>query len=175
MTHTVNATTGSTGAGKGGKYLTFALGKEQYGLAILKVRELIGYMDLTCVPRMPAHVKGVINLRGQVISVIDLRTKFGMEPVARTEETCIIIVEIEDNGRRMPCGLIVDRVSEVLNITNESIEDPPSLGKSVRMDFIVGMGKVGETVKILLDIDKVLSNADVVAMGEVLNNTAKAA
>jgi purine-binding chemotaxis protein CheW len=151
------STTEKTAArAKAGKYLTFALGKEEYGLEILKVREIIGFMDVTAVPRTPAYVKGVINLRGQVISVVDLRTKFEMEAVARTEQTCIIVVEIRAANRKLSTGIIVDRVSEVLDISQEKIEEPPTFGTEVNTDFIMGMGKIGDAVKILLDIDKVL-------------------
>jgi purine-binding chemotaxis protein CheW len=148
--------------------LTFALGKEEYGLEILKVREIIGYMEITSVPRTPGHVKGVINLRGQVISVIDLRSKFGMETAEKTDETCIIVVETRQNGRKLSTGLIVDRVSEVLDIPGEKIEDPPSFDAAVDTDFILGMGKIGESVKILLDIDRVLTAADASAPVEVV-------
>lgn len=143
-------------AARGGKYLTFALGREEYGLEILRVREIIGYIDVTAVPRTPEHVKGVINLRGQVFSVIDLRARFGMEPAARTEQTCIIVVDVQRNGRRLNTGVIVDRVSEVLDVAPDRIEDAPSFGASVQVDFIVGIAKVGESVKVLLDADKVL-------------------
>ncbi|MFT3785575.1 MAG: chemotaxis protein CheW [Tepidisphaeraceae bacterium] len=153
----------ATKIAQGGKYLTFALGREGYGIEILKVREIIGYMDITSVPRTPSHVKGVINLRGQVISVIDLRAKFGMEEAQRTDETCIIVVETSQAGRKLSTGLIVDKVSEVLNIASESIEPPPSFGMSVDADFIRGMGKIGNSVKILLDIDRVLGPGDQVA------------
>lgn len=146
---------------KAGKYLTFALGREGYGLEILKVREIIGYMDITAVPRTPDYVKGVINLRGQVISVIDLRMKFGMEAAERTDETCIIVVETTQNGRKLSTGLIVDRVSEVLNIADEQIEAAPSMSASVESDFILGMGKIGNAVKILLDIDQVLAGSGI--------------
>lgn len=150
------------GSGRGGKYLTFALGKEEYGLEILKVREIIGCMDITAVPRTPAYVEGVINLRGQVISVIDLRSKFGMTESQRTEQTCIIVVEMQAaGGRKLSTGLIVDQVREVLDIAAEQIEDPPGLGTGLDTQFILGMGKVGQTVKILLDIDRVLSSQDV--------------
>jgi purine-binding chemotaxis protein CheW len=142
---------------KGGKYLTFALGREEYGLEILKVREIIGYMDITVVPRTPPHVKGVINLRGQVISVVDLRAKFGMNEADRTEQTCIVVVDISRDGRRINIGIIVDRVSEVLNIAEENTEDAPEFGAGIDTSFIRGMGKIGNTVKILLDIDKVLN------------------
>jgi purine-binding chemotaxis protein CheW len=153
-------------ANRGGKYLTFALGKEEYGLEILKVREIIGLMDITAVPRTPAYVKGVINLRGQVITIVDLRAKFGMAEAPRTDQTCIIVVEISRAGRKLSTGIIVDHVSEVLDIAGEKIEDPPSMGDSVDSDFILGMGKIGESVKILLDIDRVLSAADVVQLAQ---------
>lgn len=146
---------------RGGKYLTFALGKEEYGLEILKVREIIGYMEITAVPRTPSCVKGVINLRGQVISVIDLRTKFGMPAAERTDETCIIVVEIRSGERKLNVGIVVDRVSEVLDIASEQIEAPPSFGSELDTNFILGMGKIGEAVKILLDIDRVLGSAEI--------------
>jgi purine-binding chemotaxis protein CheW len=160
---TASPTTAPTSAGtsRGGKYLTFALGREGYGIEILKVREIIGYMDITSVPRTPSHVKGVINLRGQVISVIDLRNKFDMPAVERTDETCIIVVETtQPTGRKLSTGLVVDKVSEVLNIAEASIEPPPTFGSSVQTDFILGMGKIGSSVKILLNIDKVLGASD---------------
>lgn len=144
-------------ADKEGKYLTFSLGAEEYGLEILKVREIIGYIDVTAVPQTPHHVKGVINLRGQVIPVIDLRAKFGMETAEVTEQSCIIVVEIAQEGRKYSMGIIVDRVQEVLDIAGGSIEEAPRFGASVNTDFILGMGKVGDAVKILLDIDKVLA------------------
>jgi len=142
---------------KEGKYLTFALEPEEYGLEILKVREIIGYMDITAVPQTPHHVKGVINLRGQVIPVIDLRAKFGMETAEVTEQTCIIVVETSQGNRKFSTGIVVDRVQEVLDIAGEDIEEAPQFGSSVNTDFILGMGKIGESVKILLDIDRVLA------------------
>lgn len=149
-------------AGKrAGKYLTFALGKEEYGLEILKVREIIGYMEITNVPRTAHYVRGVINLRGQVITVIDLRTKFGMPEIERTDATCIIVVETKQKDRKLSTGLIVDRVSEVLNIAPDAIEPSPSLGEAVSTECLLGMAKVGENVKILLDIDRVLDGGTV--------------
>jgi purine-binding chemotaxis protein CheW len=145
---------------KDGKYLTFALAQEEYGLEILKVREIIGYMEITAVPQTPEHVKGVINLRGQVIPVVDLRAKFGMETTETTEETCIIVVEISQADRKFSTGIVVDHVQEVLDIAGDDIEDAPQFGSSVNTDFILGMGKVDDTVKILLDIDKVLAGTD---------------
>ena len=147
-------------ANKEGKYLTFALAHEEYGLEILKVREIIGYMDITAVPQTPHHVKGVINLRGQVIPVVDLRAKFGMETIEVTEETCIIVVEICQGDRNFQTGIVVDHVQEVLDILGTDIEDAPQFGSSVDTDFILGMGKIGDAVKILLDIDKVLVGDD---------------
>lgn len=151
-------------ASRAGKYLTFALGKEEYGLEILKVREIIGLMEITAVPRTPAYVRGVINLRGQVISVIDLRAKFSMQSVQQTDQTCIIVVDIQQNGRRLNTGIVVDRVSEVLSISADKIEDSPAFDSSVEIDFILGMGKIGNGVKILLDIDKVLNTVEVIEL-----------
>jgi purine-binding chemotaxis protein CheW len=146
---------------KEGKYLTFALGNEEYGLEILKVREIIGYMDITAVPQMPPYIKGVINLRGQVIPVIDLRAKFSMAAAEFTEQTCIIVVEIAQHGGKFNTGIVVDHVSEVLDIAGENIEESPQFGADVKTDFILGMGKVGDKVKILLDIDEVLVAVDI--------------
>jgi purine-binding chemotaxis protein CheW len=142
------------------KYLTFALGAEEYGLEILKVREIIGYMSITAIPQAPPYVKGVINLRGQVIPVIDLRSKFRMETAEVTDQTCIIVADISQQNRTFSTGIIVDRVSEVLAIEDEHIEDTPQLGTSIDSNFILGMGKVNDSVKILLDIDKTLDCND---------------
>jgi purine-binding chemotaxis protein CheW len=150
---------------KEGKYLTFALANEEYGLEILKVREIIGYMEITAVPQTPKHVKGVINLRGQVIPVIDLRAKFGMETTDVTEETCIIVVETSQGDRKFSTGIVVDRVQEVLDINGENIEEAPQFGSSVNTDFILGMGKISDSVKILLDIDEVLSGDNLAGYG----------
>ena len=144
-----------------GKYLTFSLAGEEYGLEILKVREIIGIMDITAVPQMPPHVKGVVNLRGKVIPVVDLRLKFGMESAEYTEATCIIEVDV---GTLV--GIIVDTVQEVLDIESAQIDPPPPLGASVDTTFILGMGKVREEVKILLDINKVLNEEKALATEE---------
>ncbi len=144
-----------------GKYLTFALAGEEFGLEILKVREIIGYVDVTAIPQTPSHVKGVINLRGQVIPVIDLRATFGMETTDVTDQTCIIVVEITDGKDTFSTGIIVDHVQEVLDISGGDIEEVPQFGAAVNTDFILGMAKIGDAVKILLDIDAVLGTADV--------------
>ena len=142
-------------ADREGKYLTFALAGEEYGIGILKVKEIIGVMAITTVPRTPDYVKGVINLRGKVIPVADLRLKFGMEGMAYTERTCIIVVEIISSQRTILMGIVVDSVSEVLNIKGSDIEEPPAFGNRLDTDFILGMAKIGGTVKILLDIDRI--------------------
>jgi purine-binding chemotaxis protein CheW len=146
---------------QGGKYLTFSLAAEEYGLEILKVREIIGIMDITSMPQMPAYVKGVINLRGKVIPVIDLRLKFGLEPAEYTEQTCIVVVDV---GSLV--GVIVDTVQEVLDIDSAQIDPPPPLGANVDTSFVMGMGKVKDDVKILLDIDKVLRSDELASVLE---------
>ena len=157
---------------RAGKYLTFVLGSEEYGLEILKVREIIGYIDVTAVPQTPGYVKGVINLRGQVIPVIDLRCKFNMEAAEQTEETCIIVVEIAQNDHDISTGIIVDKVQEVLDVAGENIEDSPEFGSDVDTDFILGMGKIGESVKMLLAIDKILSRDDFSSLNDMSDKTA---
>lgn len=147
---------GAKAAGRGGKYLTFFLAKEEYGLEILKVQELIGMMDITPIPRAPEYMRGVINLRGKVIPVVELRTKFEMETVDYTDETCIIVVQTQ--GLQM--GIIVDKVSEVLDIAAGEIEDSPAFSDDIKTDYILGIGKSEDRVKLLLDIDKILSGQD---------------
>jgi len=147
-----------------GKYLTFVLAGEEYGIGILKVREIIGMMTITTVPQTPRYVKGVINLRGKVIPVMDLRLKFGMEPMEYTERTCIIVVEITGPMRKIPMGIVVDSVSEVLNIKASDIEETPNFGNRLETGYILGMAKTGGGVKILLDIDKVLNNEELTAL-----------
>jgi purine-binding chemotaxis protein CheW len=140
-----------------GKYLTFALAHEEYGLPVLKVREIIKMMDITGVPQVPGHVKGVINLRGKVIPIIDLRLKFGLPAADYTERTCIIVVEVQLETRRVMLGVIVDWVSEVLNIATEEIEQTPDFGERLDTAYMQGVAKIKGTVKILLDLDRILS------------------
>lgn len=142
--------------GLAGKYLTFTLGAEEFGLQILKVREIIGYMDITAVPKAPADVKGVINLRGQVVPIVDMRARFDMPPTERTDQTCIIVVEVAAGRQRFHTGIIVDRVCEVLDIEADQIDPTPQFDSAMDTSFILGIGKIGSSVKILLDIDKVL-------------------
>jgi purine-binding chemotaxis protein CheW len=150
-----------------GKYLTFELGGEIYGLAILKVQEIIGMMNVTHVPRTPDFIRGVINLRGKVIPVIDLRTKFGLGSVEDTERTCIIVLQVTRGDQEITMGIIVDQVSEVMDLRANQMEAAPSFGSSVDTDFIMGMGKVGQKVVMLLDSDKVLSGGEMGIIGDM--------
>ncbi len=144
-----------------GKYLTFKLAEEEYGVEILKVREIMGLLEITHVPQMPHFVKGVINLRGKVIPVIDLRLKFGMPEAEYNEQTCIIVVDVGTLT-----GIVVDTVQEVLDVAEDQIDPPPPLGASVDTSFIFGMGKVRDGVKILLDIGRVLSTEELTLLGQ---------
>jgi purine-binding chemotaxis protein CheW len=142
---------------RAGKYLTFELGNEEYGIQITRIKEIIGMMSITSVPQTEAFVKGVINLRGKVIPVIDLRQRFEMETIKYTDRTCIVVVEIDGPSGTVLIGLVVDAVSEVNNIKGDEIEDPPTFGAKLSTKFIRGMAKKEDGVKILLDIDRVLS------------------
>jgi len=146
---------------KEGKYLTFSLGQEEYGIGILKIKEIIGLMSITTVPQTPEFIKGVINLRGKVIPVVDLRLRFDMEANDYTERTCIVVVEVDGQVGTIQIGIVVDSVSEVLNIKGEDIEDTPTFSAKMNTDFILGMAKMEGGVKILLDIDKVLRDQDI--------------
>ena len=148
-----------------GKYLTFELDSEEYGLEILKVKEIIGIMNITPVPQTPSYVKGVINLRGKVIPVIDLRLKFKMEPIEYNERTCIIVVNIAgESGGEIMVGIVVDSVSEVLNINADEIEDTPTFGTKLDTEYILGMAKIKGGVKIMLDIDRVLTAEEIAVL-----------
>ena len=144
-----------------GKYLTFSMADEEYGIGILKIKEIIGMMPITSVPQTPDFVKGVINLRGKVIPVVDLRLRFGMTSMDYTERTCIIVVEIDGEAGTVMIGIVVDAVSEVLNIKAEDIEDTPTFGTKLNTDYILGMAKMEGGVKILLDIDRVLGAEEI--------------
>ncbi len=152
---------------RSGKYLTFFLGDEEYGLEILKVSEIIGMQPITRVPRVPAFVRGVINLRGKVIPITDLRIKFDLV-VAEGRDACIIVVQM--NG--VQTGLIVDRVSEVVAIAAHEVEDAPSFGAGICTEFLLGIGKTGGCVKLLVDIDKVLESAELAAIEHVASTGA---
>ncbi|MBI4800865.1 MAG: purine-binding chemotaxis protein CheW [Desulfarculus sp.] len=146
------------------KYLTFDLAEEEYGLEILRVREIIGMMEITPVPRTPDYVLGVINLRGKVIPVIDLRLKFGLPYKDPDDRTCVIVVEVMSEGSTVQMGIVVDRVNEVVDVKGSEVEPTPNFGVSLDTTFILGMAKVGTKVKILLDIDRVLTSSEVAAL-----------
>jgi purine-binding chemotaxis protein CheW len=147
-----------------GKYLTFSLCDEEYGIGILKIKEIIGMMDFTPVPNTPDFVKGVINLRGKVIPVIDLRLKFGMAEDQYSERTCIIVVEIQGQMGTILMGVVVDAVSEVINIKADDIEQTPNFGTKLNTEYILGMAKTDDKVRILLDIDKVFDSVELVSI-----------
>jgi len=163
---TLDGGTAIAGA-RAGKYLTFRLDNEEYGLEILKVREIIGLMDITSVPKTPDYVRGIINLRGSVIPVLDLKKKFAMGATEETEETCVIVVEVTLDDKKVMMGTIVDAVSEVLEIKENEIENAPAFGTNVNTQFILGIGKVKDEVKILLDIDEVLTASDVAMLEDM--------
>lgn len=150
----------------GGKYLTFFLSSEEYGIEILKVQEIIGIMSITSVPRTPHFILGLINLRGKVIPIVDLRLKFAMQSTEQTEETCMIVVQ----AAGVTMGIMVDRVSEVMDIADESIDDPPTFGTEVNTDYILGIGKAGDRIILLLDIENVLTTQEVIDINEMSND-----
>jgi purine-binding chemotaxis protein CheW len=158
---------GNGAAAAGGKYLTFMLGREEYGLPVLKVREIIRVMDITHVPQVPAHVLGVINLRGKVIPVIDLRRKFGFSDPVDTERTCIVVAEVDLGASTVMMGVVVDAVSEVVTVGAAEIDAAPEFGGQHTTDYILGLAKVKGSVKILLDLDRVLGSDGTVAIGPV--------
>jgi purine-binding chemotaxis protein CheW len=143
---------------RAGKYLTFVIGKEEFGVAVLKVREIMGIQEITAVPQTPSYLKGVINLRGKVIPVIDLRLKFGLPTIDYTQRTCIIVVQVKNESTVLPMGIVVDEVSEVITLTPADIEDTPDFGSNISTNYILGMAKIKGKVKILLDINEVLSS-----------------
>ncbi len=148
-----------------GKYLTFVLGDEYYGIAVLKIREIIRMLDITPVPQMPDYVRGVVNLRGKIIPVIDLRRRFALAKAETNERTCIVVVQVDlPLGDKSQMGMVVDAVEEVVNIAIEDMEETPNFGAKLQSDYILGVAKVKGKVKTLLDIDKVVAAG---ALGEL--------
>lgn len=150
-----------------GKYLTFQLGRESYGIGILKVQEIVGVMPVTRMPRMPSFVRGLVNLRGKVIPVFDLRLKFGLEGKEDTERTCIIVVRLSlgsETADQVTLGVIVDEVSEVVDVPASQIEPAPAFGAVVDVSFLLGVGKVGNKVVMLLDADRILPREELEAV-----------
>ncbi len=170
MSETVKEAEKQRRKAEAGKYLTFMLGEEEYGIEILKVQEIIGLIDITKVPRVPEYIKGVINLRGKVIPVIDLRVKFELDAKEYTERTCIIVVQVGHKGQTITMGCIVDEVREVMDFADHQIEPPPDFGVQVDTRSILGIGKDTERrekkekedrVAILIDVDRVLAESEV--------------
>lgn len=150
-----------------GKYLTFELGNEFYGIEILKIQEIIGLMDVTHLPRTPDFVRGVINLRGRIIPVVDLRAKFGLPRTDDTERTCIVVVQVAVGDTPLIMGLLVDEVSEVINFQAEMLEPAPSFGGGVDVAFLLGLAKVNGKVVMLLDVDRILADTEMHGLQEM--------
>lgn len=153
---------------RAGKYLTFGLGKEEFAIQVMRVREIMGVLEITAVPQTPAYVKGVINLRGKVIPVIDLRLRFAMPAQEYTQRTCIVVVHIEQENTQLLTGVVVDEVSEVVTLQAGDIEDTPDFGHGVATPYLLGMAKLKGKVKILLDINKVMSEQEVHGLADAL-------
>lgn len=153
---------------RAGKYLTFLIGKEEFGVGVLKVLEIMGMQEITAMPQTPPYLKGVINLRGRVISVIDLRLRFGLPGKDHTQRTCIVVVQVNAGSGVLPMGVVVDEVCEVVSLSSDDIEDAPDFGASVRAAYVLGMAKSKGKVKILLDIDKVLSTQEMQGIEAVI-------
>lgn len=149
------------------KFITFFLENEEFAVDIKKIKEIIGIMEITSVPNTPEYIKGVLNLRGKIIPVIDLRTKFGMEFKEYGERTSIIILEIQTDNGKVNIGTIVDTVTEVIQISDEQIEETPNFGVEVDTTFIIGMARIKDKVKIILDIDKILTSDEINTLNKV--------
>ena len=166
-TQTLEPTSTSAGTNLGGKYLTFALGDESYAVDVRKVREIIRLTCITSVPQMPNFIRGVSNLRGKIIPVIDLRIRFGLQSAATTDKTCIVVVQIQTGTRAWrETGLVVDNVEEVLNLAANEIEETPDFGSQVDTEYLLGMAKIKGVVKMLLDIDRVLGANEIQALDQ---------
>jgi purine-binding chemotaxis protein CheW len=157
----------SSAAQRSGKYLIFSLADEEFGIHVLKIKEIMGMQDITGVPNTAPYVKGVINLRGQVIPVVDLRMKFNLPPCEYTHRTCIVVVTTRTSAGEKLVGAIADGVAEVLTLVDEDIEDTPDFGSGTTAPYLLGMAKVKEKVKILLEIDEVLSTQEMIDMQEL--------
>ena len=157
----------SAAGGPPQQYLTFTLGGEMFALAILNVKEIIEYGSVTEIPMMPPFIRGVINLRGAVVPVIDLSCRFGGKSTSVARRTCIIIIELEQDEQKHDIGVMVDAVSEVLEIARSEIEPPPAFGAKIRTDFISGMGKVNGRFVIILDVGRVLSVEEISMLTQV--------
>ena len=164
-----------TNAMDSNQYLTFMLGEEGFAIEIYRVREVLDFTDLTKVPRTPDYMRGVINLRGNVVPVVDLRLQLGMSAVEKTVDTCIVIVEVEIGSDLLHVGMLADSVQEVVDIEQNQIEPAPRLGTRLKTDFIKGMAKRDDKFNIILDIDKVLSGDDLQMLNAIQNEDAAVA
>jgi purine-binding chemotaxis protein CheW len=159
----MNNTTDTTGQSQ---FLTFLLADDPYAVSILRVREIIEYDTVTRVPNMPGSIRGVINLRGAVVPVVDLAMRFGLRDSNVTKRTCVIIAEVEVGGERLVMGLMADSVSQVIDLPSADIEPPPAFGTRVRVDFLQGLGKLGKKFVLILDLDRALSDIELLSPGE---------
>ena len=150
------------------KYLSFYVGAEEFAIGVLSVREIMGVLDITAVPQTPPYVKGIINLRGKVVPVVDLRLKFGMPPAEYTQRTCIVVVDVAGESGRLLMGVVVDTVSEVLNVSSSEIEAAPDFGEGVAIPYLLGIAKCKGKVKLLLDIEKVLHTTDLAGLQKLV-------
>jgi purine-binding chemotaxis protein CheW len=169
-----NTTAAAASSGQAGQYLTFVLGAETFAIGIMAIKEIIEYSSLTEVPMMPAYVRGVINLRGAVVPVLDLPIRFGKAASAVTKRTCIVIIEVMLGSERHVLGLVVDAVNAVLDIPASEIEPPPAFGASIRTEFIRGMVKVNSKFVILLDLDHALAAEELQALTEIQQDQVQA-
>ena len=163
----VKEISGKAMLGKEGKYLSYVMGDQEFGMDILKIREIIGMVPIRSLPQTPPYVKGVINLRGRVIPVLDLRLKFDMAETEFTDRSCIIVLELGFDGQPVNIGIAVDRVSEVLDIKASEIESTPSFGADIDTSHLLAMATMDKGVKILLDIDNILTDKEVKALGHI--------
>ena len=169
-----NTTVAGPEAGQAGQYLTFVLGAETFAIGIMAIKEIIEYSSLTEVPMMPAYVRGVINLRGAVVPVLDLPVRFGKAASAVTKRTCIVIIEVVLGSERQTLGLVVDAVNAVLDVPSTDIEPPPAFGASIRTEFIRGMVKVNSKFVILLDVDHALAADELQSLTEIQQDQVQA-
>jgi purine-binding chemotaxis protein CheW len=159
--------------GQGEKYLAFTLGQQEFGINLLKVKEIISLVEITHIPHTPHFVKGIINLRGNIVPVIDLRTKLGMEEIPYNERTCIIVIANPENIHDAPLSIAVDFVAEVLPIPDDKISEAPKMGSGFDGTYIHGIAKINKSIKILLNIDRVLRDAEIVDFASQLTNSSK--
>jgi purine-binding chemotaxis protein CheW len=155
--------------GRAGKYLAFHVGAEEYAIGVLGVREIMGMQDVTAVPHTPAYIKGIINLRGKVVPVVDLRLKFQMPSADYTARTCIVVVNVPGDAGGVLMGVIVDAVSEVVNVAAAEIENPPDFGEGISIPYLIGIAKSKGTVKLLLNIEQVLTASELTGIGQLVN------